>query len=366
MGIEHMPYVSNHALSAQHTSEADQPVSSGEGRELDHLIVLNVVLALYLFWDIVARRYYRSRSRKWFEFYGRLSSWDVTLFTVFGLVAYIPFISRQAQISQVVFSVFSPDQTEFFSASLVAAFLMFEVVMYLVVSSHTGTAPEEVLAVDRGYSAIADVYDKCNAIMHVERRHTSTRLSELDIRGRILDIGCGTGYYSERLASGASELFAVDCNDAMLRRCRERLASRTNVHFLKGKASYLEGLADGSFDCVFCCLLIDHLDPIDLSALFHEVFRVLRAGGWLYITDVNPYYELSEQRYARFIDAKGFERRIEVFPHTIGSIAAEMGKAGFRTWQLTEVRVVESDVVNVKELAEILDYPLVVEYLIYK
>ena len=47
----------------------------------------------------------------------------------------------------------------------------------------------------------------------------------------ILEIGCGTGYWTERIAQTAQNIFAIDINEAMLNIAKARSYSKNNVTF---------------------------------------------------------------------------------------------------------------------------------------
>ena len=59
-------------------------------------------------------------------------------------------------------------------------------------------------------------------------------------------------------------------------------------------AASLEGLADGSFDGVTCCLALTDID--DLEGMFAATHRVLRPGGWLAVATVHPCFEPPHSR----------------------------------------------------------------------
>jgi demethylmenaquinone methyltransferase/2-methoxy-6-polyprenyl-1,4-benzoquinol methylase len=74
---------------------------------------------------------------------------------------------------------------------------------------------------------------------------------------RILEIACGTGYWTQFLAPVASSIVAIDSAEETLRIARERVAS-TNVSFAIGDA-YAPGLAGGPFDAAFAGFWLSHV-----------------------------------------------------------------------------------------------------------
>ncbi len=93
---------------------------------------------------------------------------------------------------------------------------------------------------------------------------------------RILDLGCGPGWYSVALERAGAMVVGLDLGgddvaDALTR----------DVAALVGDAQKMP-YPDGSFDGVFCSNLIEHVP--DPSAVLDEIARVLRPGGWAWIS----------------------------------------------------------------------------------
>lgn len=110
----------------------------------------------------------------------------------------------------------------------------------------------------------------------VGRRERAIRLSrDYGIRGRILDLGCGTGANLEAYARLGLRVVGVDLSFRAA-----RYASRSGAVTV-ADATRLPFPA-GSFDAVLAFDLFEHL-PDDRAA-FAEAGRVLRPGGMLLLT----------------------------------------------------------------------------------
>jgi SAM-dependent methyltransferase len=96
--------------------------------------------------------------------------------------------------------------------------------------------------------------------------------------GRVLDLGCGPGYYSTALRSAGASVTGVDYD-------WQELGGTTRAS-LAADARRLP-FEDATFDGVFCSNMLEH-SP-DTSRVFDEIERVLRPGGWAWVSWTNWY-----------------------------------------------------------------------------
>jgi len=132
-----------------------------------------------------------------------------------------------------------------------------------------------------GLSAAFGLYDWW-ARRNLEQVHdTLIGLADLRDNAEILDVGCGTGILSSRLAETAEgpAVHGVDISPRMICVARRR-GNRRNlqVEYQVGTAVRLP-YPDGRFDLVCSCLLFHLLEDSDKERALREVFRVLRPGG---------------------------------------------------------------------------------------
>lgn len=101
----------------------------------------------------------------------------------------------------------------------------------------------------------------------------------------VLDVGCGTGYFTSRLAAAAmpgGAVTGIDPSESMIEFCRQRIPG--DISFVTGTAQQLP-FDDGAFDVVASSMTIHHIPQDARLASMKEMYRVLRPGGRLLIAD---------------------------------------------------------------------------------
>ena len=105
-------------------------------------------------------------------------------------------------------------------------------------------------------------------------RHLDTFLDLLAPGASVLELGCGGGQDSARIAERGFDLDATDGTPAMVRKANERFdvgARLLRFHELDAEAAYDAVWADA-------CLL--HVARADLPSVLGSIHRALRPDGW--------------------------------------------------------------------------------------
>jgi len=134
------------------------------------------------------------------------------------------------------------------------------------------------------YTSLASVYD----IVFPENRAATRFLADcLDRPGRILDLACGTGTSALALARRGHEVSAVDLDETMIAKAREKDDSGT-VAFFVGSFSDIETLfPGGGFDLVYSIgNSIPHLSSRNDVACFVTAVSKLLAPGGLFVLQI--------------------------------------------------------------------------------
>jgi len=94
---------------------------------------------------------------------------------------------------------------------------------------------------------------------------------------KILDVGCGTGFFASKAAKRQANIIGLDMSENMLK-VAEKIAKKNNlkIKFIKGNAEKLP-FKNCSFDKVIAVDLIGHLP--NPQKFIKEVGRVIKNGG---------------------------------------------------------------------------------------
>ena len=120
--------------------------------------------------------------------------------------------------------------------------------------------------------------------LHIPLGERLFRSRKFDLRGArsILDIGSGVGQIARHLlkySDADARLTCVDLSHRMLHRARNRLKSPV-PRFVTADLAHLP-FADGSFDCITCGYVLEHLP--DPAPGLQQIARVLQTGGRLFL-----------------------------------------------------------------------------------
>ena len=99
---------------------------------------------------------------------------------------------------------------------------------------------------------------------------------------RVLDVGCGEGQVTRRVAGVGAVAVGIDPASSQIRVALERGGA---AGFVRARAEQLPCLS-AAFDGVVLCMALEHMDPFE-SAI-HEIARVLTPGGRFLLLLVHP------------------------------------------------------------------------------
>lgn len=163
------------------------------------------------------------------------------------------------------------------------------------------------------------------------RRRRLVRAALAAVPGeRILDLGCGPGFYCAELleeVGPSGSIVGVDSSSAMLALAARRCEGQSNVAFSEADATSVP-VEDASFDAALCVQVLEYVP--DLPAGLAELHRALRPGGRVVIWDVDwatvSWYSADPARMTRVLTAWDEHLAHPSLPRTL---APAMRSAGF-------------------------------------
>ena len=149
--------------------------------------------------------------------------------------------------------------------------------IYFVLISRSNRANlSELVARDEIWKRYAPAYSRVLPLVSFYSDSVSRMAGSVEGCQHVLDIGCGPGIISERLAEKGHKVTAIDNDETMLQFASGRLARHVKVRVEKQDATSLR-ISDGCIDGVVCNNVLYYVD--DPSALLQEAYRVLKTGG---------------------------------------------------------------------------------------
>jgi len=99
---------------------------------------------------------------------------------------------------------------------------------------------------------------------------------------RALEIGCGTGLFTEMFARSGAQIIAVDISSELLEKARARRLPESQVRFLA--MPFEECDVEGPFDAVVGSSVLHHLD---IQPALAKILTLLKPGGVLFFAEPN-------------------------------------------------------------------------------
>ena len=115
-----------------------------------------------------------------------------------------------------------------------------------------------------------------------EAAELQTALEAFAPAGRVLELACGTGLWTARLAARAASVTAVDASAEALQLARAKVDAQ-NVSFLQ--ADLFEWEPDGRYDVCFFSFWLSHVPRELLGTFWAKVQRAVGVDGRVFLID---------------------------------------------------------------------------------
>ena len=164
---------------------------------------------------------------------------------------------------------------------------------------------------------------------------------------RVLDAGCGAGWYAAELAGRGAFVTAIDSSAAMIRHARERFTSPSlnhQTHQVEFRVAdlgqRLSFASDAAFDGIVSSLVLHYLR--DWSPTLAEFRRILKPNGWLVFSTHHPAAEairLDTQRYLAIEPVEDYWKwigTVRYYRRPLSAIVDALTNAGLAIERLVE------------------------------
>jgi len=129
---------------------------------------------------------------------------------------------------------------------------------------------------------------------HKEMRIINDWLNAVHDSGRVLDVGCGAGTWTEIFAERYKTVIGIEQSSMMVKAAMEKVAHLPNVKILQGDGR--NDLPEGSFDMIFLGGLCMYLNDLDVIALLNSLKNRLVEGGTIILRESTVQHGVSLAR----------------------------------------------------------------------
>jgi SAM-dependent methyltransferase len=169
-------------------------------------------------------------------------------------------------------------------------------------------------------------------------------LAAAPLNGNCVELGAGTGYWSDRIVDRVERLWLLDAVEEVLAIARQRLAGRADQAEFE-VVDLWHWRPDRRWDCALACFFLEHVPDEVLPNLLGALHDALRPGACLFIAEAaahtrEPQVETrpigdrtfhvverrrTEEEFGRALAAAGFSLELTTGPRLIHGVAVRDG-----------------------------------------
>jgi len=113
-------------------------------------------------------------------------------------------------------------------------------------------------------------------------RRTRMLTTHINSKMQVLEIGCGTGYFTSELQKTNAQISAIDISPDLLEIAKKRINHKNVIFMLEN--GYEQSFPSECFDTIVGSSVLHHLD---VDRALKEFYRVLKKTGSIYFTEPN-------------------------------------------------------------------------------
>jgi len=164
---------------------------------------------------------------------------------------------------------------------------------------------------------------------------------------RVLDAGCGAGWYAAELAKRGALVTAIDASAALIDHARARFA-RAPLNAVAGQVELrvadleqpLSFASDSSFDGIVSSLVLHYLR--EWVPTLREFRRILKPNGWFLFSTNHPAAESIRRETDRYLDVEPIDDywkwlgNVRYYRRSLSAIIEALTEAGLVVEKLVE------------------------------
>jgi len=163
------------------------------------------------------------------------------------------------------------------------------------------------------------------------------------VNAKVLDVGCGSGWYAEYLLSHGATVTAIDLNGEFVALTQARVGQRATV-LQADLTNPLDFAAGGEYDAVICPLVMHYLR--DWQPAFREFQRVLKPNGVLVFSTHHPFADWQDYNTENYFAVDLVEDewdvgKVRFYRRPLTVISRDLDATGFCIERLLEPQPTE-------------------------
>ncbi|HTY13275.1 MAG TPA: class I SAM-dependent methyltransferase [Candidatus Omnitrophota bacterium] len=121
---------------------------------------------------------------------------------------------------------------------------------------------------------------------------------------KVLDVACGQGVFSRKLAEAGAEVVGIDASKRLIDSAKKR---SPDIKYAVVNAASMKLFQDGTFDSAASIMALQNIDPI--APVLSEISRVLKPGGRFLFVTLHPCFRVPRNSHWGFDHKKDTQYR---------------------------------------------------------
>jgi SAM-dependent methyltransferase len=133
-------------------------------------------------------------------------------------------------------------------------------------------------------SEYEEIYHRDDPYRQKELTQIAQQLRDTCLQRSVLEVACGTGYWTEQIARAATDVTAVDASEGMLQLARQKLGAHKSVRLVNGDAYNLENVP-GTFTAGVAMFWFSHVPRARVAEFLEGFHRKLAGDAVVFLSD---------------------------------------------------------------------------------